>query len=70
MLSEWGNSANKVIEIEIPPGTKIYRGSAAPQTGNQKPFENVTGGGDQVFIPRENIDSKWFDNAKYFDFND
>lgn len=47
---EWGNTAEKVVKIEVPPGTTIYDGFAAPQGG-------LTGGGSQVVIPK--VDPGW-----------
>jgi len=70
LLSEWGNNANKVIKIEIPAGTRIFQGKAAAQTGVKKQFENVIGGGDQIYIPKKDLNSKWFENAETFDFSD
>jgi len=40
----WGNNATNVVTIEVPPGTTIYEGFAAPQGG-------LVGGGSQVYIP-------------------
>jgi RHS repeat-associated protein len=50
LLPEWGNSARKVTRIQVPPGTTIFEGFAAPQGG-------LIGGGNQVFIPR--VDQSW-----------
>ena len=47
---KWGNTATKVVQIEVPKGTTIYEGIAAAQSG-------LVGGGNQVFI-RE-VDKAW-----------
>jgi filamentous hemagglutinin len=50
----WGNTATKVASIQVPAGTTIFEGFAAPQataTGQ------LLGGGSQVFIPR--VDPGW-----------
>jgi RHS repeat-associated protein len=46
----WGNAANSVAAIRVPPGTRIFEGFAAPQGG-------LLGGGSQVYIQR--IDPRW-----------
>ncbi|NTV15099.1 MAG: hypothetical protein HGA96_14410 [Desulfobulbaceae bacterium] len=46
----WGNTATKVVQAEIPAGTRIYEGAAAAQRG-------LVGGTNQVYIPR--VDPKW-----------
>ena len=43
----WGNTANNVVTIQVPTGTKIFEGVAAPQGG-------LLGGGNQVFIQTVN----------------
>ena len=51
---EWGNSAEYVSTIQVPAGTTVYRGFAAPQ-----PLEGgggLIGGGSQVYVPRVNPD--------------
>ena len=50
----WGNSAQYVSTIQVPAGTTIYRGFAAPQplTGGG----SLIGGGSQVYIPKVNPD--------------
>ena len=50
LLPQWGNTAQNVTRIQVPPGTKIFEGFAAPQGG-------LVGGGNQVFIPR--VDPSW-----------
>ena len=56
------------MKIEVPAGTTLYKGKAAPQVGDKKPFENVLGGGDQIVIPRENLNPKWFEAGETYDF--
>ena len=46
----WGNTATKVVRIDVPRGVTIYDGVAATRRG-------LVGGGNQVFIPR--IDPAW-----------
>ncbi len=46
----WGNTATRVVEVKIPPGTKLYEGAAASQRG-------LVGGGNQIYIPK--VDPKW-----------
>jgi len=46
----WGNTASKVVRIDVPAGARIFEGAAAPQGG-------LVGGGNQVFIPR--VDPAW-----------
>ena len=49
----WGNTATKVVTIEVPAGTKFYQGVAAPQGG-------LVGGGSQVlFPPGFKVDPAW-----------
>jgi hypothetical protein len=45
LLPEWGNNMKNTSEIEIPAGTTVYIGPAAPEG----PY---SGGGLQVFLPR------------------
>jgi RHS repeat-associated protein len=47
---EWGNTATKVVKIEVPAGTKIYEGFAEAQG-------SLVGGGSQVVIPK--VDPRW-----------
>jgi filamentous hemagglutinin len=50
---EWGNTATKVVKIEVPIGTKYFEGVAAPQGG-------LVGGGNQVLFPKDfKIDTSW-----------
>jgi hypothetical protein len=50
---EWGNTAENVSIIKVPPGTTIYQGFAAPQGG-------LLGGGVQVYIPK--VNPTWLSN--------
>jgi RHS repeat-associated protein len=45
-----GNTAESVVSITVPAGTRIFEGAAAPNFGH-------LGGGSQVFIPR--VDPTW-----------
>ena len=47
---QWGNTAQKAIQIRVPPGTVVYEGFAAPQGG-------LLGGGSQIYIPK--VDPAW-----------
>ena len=50
---QWGNTATKVVKIEVPVGTKYFEGVAAPQGG-------LVGGGNQVLFPKDfKIDTSW-----------
>ena len=42
----WRNSRAFVSEVRVPAGTPIYEGTAAPQGV-------LSGGGNQVYVPRE-----------------
>jgi hypothetical protein len=57
LLTEWGGVPAKTATIKVPKGTTIFEGVAAPQTGKVKTFENLMGGGTQVYIPR--VDPNW-----------
>jgi hypothetical protein len=46
----WGNTATSVTRINVPAGTRIFEGVAAPQGG-------LVGGGNQVFI--QNVNPDW-----------
>jgi len=41
----WGNSATKVVQMEVPVGTRLFEGSAASQRG-------LVGGGNQVYFDK------------------
>ena len=43
----WGNPATIVTQANIPAGTTIFQGAAAPQAG-------LVGGGTQIYIPNFN----------------
>jgi hypothetical protein len=47
---QWGNTASGVTRIDVPRGTTIFEGAAAPQGW-------LVGGGNQVVIP--NVDPGW-----------
>jgi len=50
---QWGNTATKVVKIEVPAGVKYFEGVAAPQRG-------LVGGGSQVLFPKDfKIDASW-----------
>ena len=51
LKTEWGNTAENLVKINVPAGTKVYEGFAEAQGGY------LVGGGSQVVIPR--IDPKW-----------
>ncbi len=68
LLSEWGGTAEKYVKIEVPAGTTLYKGKAAPQVGDTKTFESVLGGGDQIVIPREKLNPEWFEAGEVYDF--
>ncbi|WP_184415250.1 two-partner secretion domain-containing protein [Rhodocyclus tenuis] len=46
----WGNNALNVARINVPVGTRIFEGIAAPQGG-------LVGGGNQIFI--QNVNPAW-----------
>lgn len=39
----WGNTATRVVEMEVPAGTRLFEGVAAPQRG-------LVGGGNQIYF--------------------
>jgi hypothetical protein len=49
-----GNTAVRVVEMEVPAGTRLFEGVAAPQRG-------LVGGGNQIFFDRyiNPLDPKW-----------
>ncbi len=57
LLSEWGNTATNTATITVPKGTTIFEGFAGSQIGKQNPYENVMGGGNQIYIPK--VDPNW-----------
>ena len=52
----WGNTAEKVVEIRIPAGYTYYEGAAAQQRG-------LVGGGNQVYFTGK-IDPSWIIGGK------
>ncbi|GEM_PF-1380722 len=50
LLPQWGNTAENIVKIQVPAGTRIFEGFAAPQG-------ELVGGGNQVFIP--NVNRAW-----------
>jgi len=49
----WGNTATKVVKIEVPPGVHLYQGQAGRQGG-------LVGGGNQILFPKDvKIDPAW-----------
>ncbi|WP_136069222.1 two-partner secretion domain-containing protein [Modicisalibacter radicis] len=50
----WGNTATRVVEMDVPVGTRIFEGVAAPQRG-------LVGGGNQVYFDRviNPLDPSW-----------
>ncbi|WP_245748153.1 DUF637 domain-containing protein [Halopseudomonas yangmingensis] len=50
----WGNTATRVIEMEVPSGTRLFEGAAAPQRG-------LVGGGNQLYFDKEinPLDPNW-----------
>ena len=54
LVPQWGNTAENVVSIQVPKGTVIYEGAAAPQLIG---VGQILGGGNQVYIPR--VDPKW-----------
>jgi hypothetical protein len=51
----WGNTAEKVSKITVPPGTTFYEGAAGEQTLGDG--GKMIGGGNQIFIP--GVDKRW-----------
>jgi hypothetical protein len=54
LAPQWGNTAQNVVTIEVPAGTKMYKGYAAPQSTG---VGQIHGGGSQIYIPH--VDPKW-----------
>ncbi|WP_417836298.1 DUF637 domain-containing protein [Thalassospira tepidiphila] len=42
----WGNTATRVVEMEVPAGTRLFEGAAAPQRG-------LVGGGNQIYFDEQ-----------------
>eukprot|EP00035_Acanthoeca_spectabilis_P016029 m.324411 g.324411 ORF g.324411 m.324411 type:complete len:1017 (+) comp16462_c0_seq3:3281-6331(+) len=59
VLSKWGNTMENVSTRQIPPGTRVWVGQAAPQAWQPGPRlfnpvrEQFAGGGDQVVWPQK-----------------
>jgi len=51
LLPEWGNTVTRVVKIEVPAGTTIYRGVAAPQ-------KSLPGGGSQIVLDAK-VEKSW-----------
>jgi hypothetical protein len=68
ILPEFRNSAVKWVEMKIPPGTKIYDGTASSQylqsKGSNWTVGQLLGGGNQVYIPR--VDKSWITGGGSF----
>ena len=58
---EWGNTATNVCKVNVPAGTTIYSGTAAPQIINNG-TGTLMGGGSQIYIPRRVVNPAWFSN--------
>ena len=50
----WGNTATRVVEMEVPAGTKLFEGIAAPQRG-------LVGGGNQIYFDKKvnSLNPEW-----------
>ena len=56
---DWGNTATDVTKVTVPKGTVIYEGVAASQTINGGAGV-LMGGGNQVYIPKGDLNPLWF----------
>jgi hypothetical protein len=63
LLQEWGNSVTKLTTVELPKGTSVWVGKAAPQVG--KNGTTLPGGASQIFIDGK-LDADWFTDTKWF----
>ena len=67
---DWGNTAQRWIEITVPKGTKIYEGivsEVALRRGQQQiATGKLLGGGSQVYINQEVISPTWITNGGDF----
>jgi len=54
LVPAWGNTAENVVSIRVPAGTRIFEGAAAPQSSG---VGQLLGGGNQIYIPR--VDPNW-----------
>lgn len=77
----WGNDAQNMTEITVPPGTRIFEGSAAPQNlpgAGTHPFSDsdptpmhlpgageLMGGGNQVIIDIDKVPRSWIAGHGY-----
>lgn len=63
LLPEWKNTATELAEMTIPKGTKYFRGATAPQAlradGSKVQIGELLGGGDQIYIPKKEINNSW-----------
>jgi hypothetical protein len=60
---DWGNTAENLVEISVPPGATFFEGHAAPQTlagGGELP-----GGGNQVVFDGPVVDESWITGRGY-----
>lgn len=58
----WGNTAENLVQIEVPPGATFFEGHAAPQTldgGGE-----LLGGGNQVYFDSR-VDRSWISGHGY-----
>ena len=60
MLPEFGNTMERVVEIRIPAGTKMFEGIAA----RQKAGYDLLGGGRQIIL--EHVDPSWIVGTNKF----
>ena len=56
---DWGNEVTYITEVIVLKGRTIHKGYAAPQVINGG-AGILPGGGSQVFIEREVLQSAWF----------
>jgi hypothetical protein len=63
VLQEWGNTFTKKTTVELPAGTEIWTGRAAPQTGRNGAV--LPGGGSQIYIDGK-LNSSWFKSTEWF----
>jgi len=54
LAPQWRNTAQNVVKIQVPKGTVIFEGAAAPQSTG---VGQLLGGGNQVYIPK--VDPAW-----------
>ncbi len=51
---QWGNTADHVVTVRVPPGVRVYEGVAGPQSWDTG---SLLGGGNQVYIPH--VEPSW-----------